>query len=244
MLTILGMTKEELITLTPDSVDRLLTKEEVVHIAKVLGSYWEYNYQAAKQGKVGLHAELKSGLHSDGFFVSRILLQHLNIRQIMANQIVLRFNQLGMPKPDWVAGIPDGATELGQDVAKSMGVKNAEMRKEAGQIVLVSAIGSHESMLLIEDFCTRGTGFKEAVADIQARQPDVKLLPYELMIINRGGLREIETEGAGAFKVVAAADHRVEDWDPTECPLCKVGSKPIKPKATDENWHLITVSQQ
>jgi len=99
-------------------------------------------------------------------------------------------------------------------------------------------------LLLDEDFCTKGTGFKEAVADILSRQPKTKILPLELVIINRGGLTAIAIEGVGEFQVVAVANHRVNDWPPPECPLCKMGSKPIKPKATDENWRLITTSQQ
>ncbi len=237
------MTKEELIALDPQSVDWLLSKEEIIYIAETFGAYWRYNYEAAKQGRVGIHAILKSELHSDGFFVSRILLDAPNIRWIFANQLVLRFNRLGIPKPDWVVGIPDGATKLGEDVAKIMGGKNAEMKKEDGRIVLVSLIGAGESLLGIEDFCTRGTGFKEAVLDILSKQPEVKFLPYESVILNRGGLKEIVIEGIGSFEVVPAVEHRVNDWEPKECPLCKMGSKPIKPKATDENWRLITTSQ-
>ena len=251
MPEIIGMTKEELINLDPLGIDRGLSEEEIVYIAKTLDSYWEYDYQAADEGKVGMHAILKSERHSDGFFVSRIMLQYPDIRAIMADQLVLRFqaentlNQLMLPRPDWVAGIPDGATELGQDVAKALGVRTAEMKKEDGRIVLVSSIGPGEILLLIEDFCTRGTGFKEAVSDILFKQPKVKFLPYEFVIINRGGLREIKVEGFDLpFRIVAAAEHRVNDWEPAECPLCKMGSKPIKPKATEENWRLITTSQQ
>ena len=249
MLKIIGMTKEELLGLHPDSLKRpgsiqLLTEEEVIYIAETLGAHWKYNYEAAKLGKPGLHAELKSLLHSDGFFVSAILLESPNIRTITADQLVLRFNQLGIPKPDWVAGIPKGATKLGEDVAQIMGVKNAKMQKETERIELTTSIGPGESLLLIEDFCTRGTGFKEAVWDILSKQPQVKILPYELVILNRGGLREIVIEGVGSFQVVAVVEHRVNDWQPDECPLCQMGSKPIKPKATEENWRLITTSQQ
>ncbi len=243
MLKIIGMTKEELIALDPRSVDRALTEEEVFYIAKATGSYWEYDYEAAEQGRTGMHAILKSERHSDGFFISRILLESPNIRKIMAYQLVSRFDRLMIRRPDWLVGIPDGATELGKDVAKIMGVKNAEMKKEDGRITLTTSIAPGESMLMVEDFCTRGTGFKEAVVDVLAKQSQVKLLPYELVIINRGGLKEIEVEGVDTFQVVAVVDHRVEDWG-TECPLCKMGSIPIKPKATDENWQLITTSQQ
>ena len=246
MAEIMGLSKEELIVLDPQKINRLLFAGEIVYIAETLGSYWQYDYEAAKRGRVGMHAELKSLRHSDGFFISRILLQYLNIRTIMANQLVLRLNRLGIPKPGWVAGIPDGATELGQDIAKIMGVKNAEMKKEDGRIVMLSTIAVGETLLLVEDFCTKGTGFKEAVSNILSRQPQVKrwILPYELVIINRGGLKEIVVEGVGVFRIVAAAEYQVEDWDPSECPLCKMGSKPIKPKATEENWRLITTSQQ
>ena len=249
MLKIVGMDKDQLLGLHPDSLMRpgniqLLSEEEVIYIAETLGTFWAYDYEAAKKGKVGMHAILKSEWHSDGFFISRILLELLNIRTIMADQQVLRFNQLGIPKPNWVAGIPDGASQLGQEVAKIMDVKNAEMRKEDGRIVMVSTIAPDETLLLDEDFCTKGTGFKEAVADILSRQPKVKILPLELVIINRGGLTAIAIEGVGEFQVVAVANHRVNDWPPPECPLCKMGSKPIKPKATDENWRLITTSQQ
>ena len=252
MLKIIGMAKEELLGLHPDSLKRpgsiqLLTEEEVVYIAETIGAFWKYNYEAAKRGKVGLHAELKSLLHSDGFFISRILLEHPNIRTIMADQQALRFNQLGISKPDWVAGIPDGATELGKEVAELLGAKHAEMKKEDGRIVLVSCIPALETLLLVEDFCTRGTGFTEAVLDILLRQPAVEILPYELVIINRGGLNEISVEGFGSYKLVAkigaVVNYRVNDWKLEECPLCKMGSKPIKPKATDENWRLITTSQ-
>ncbi len=248
MISIIGMTKDQLLWLYPDNLNgpgdppRLLTAEEVVYIATTLGAFWAYDHKALGAGRPGLHAELKSGLHSDGFFVSRILLESWTMRVIMADQIALRFCQRGWANPKWVAGIPDGATELGQEVARILGAKNAKMKKKDGRITLVSSIKPKESLLLVEDFCTQGTGFKEAIIDILSRQPEVMILPLELAIINRGGLKGIVIEGF-EFPIVAVAEHRVQDWKPEDCPLCKAGSKPIKPKATDENWRLLTASQ-
>lgn len=243
-MEIIGMTKEQLINLDSKSVDWLLSTEEIVYIAKTLDAFWQFDYEAAKQGRPGYHAELKSLLHSDGFFVSMILLQYPNVRAIMVNQLVLHFNRLRIPKPDLVAGIPKGATQLGKDVANLLGVANVEMKKEEdGRIVLVSSIAPSKTLLLVEDFCTRGTGFTEAVLDIWSKQLEVNFLPYGLYILNRGGLKEISVERVGSFKVVAAAEHRINDWEPSKCPLCRMGSKVIKPKATDENWRLITTSQ-
>lgn len=249
MLEIIGMTKEELLGLSPDTLkrpseNRLLIGQEFVYIAQTLGAFWSFDYEAAKRGKIGMHAILKSKLHSDGFFVSRILLQYQNIKTIMADQQVMRFLQLGIPKPDWIAGIPDGATELGKEVAHSLGTRRAEMEKNEGKIALVSSIPADESLLLVEDFCTRGTGFTEAVLDIWSKQPRVRILPLELVLLNRGGLKEIVIKDKLTAQVVAVVNHRVKDWTPLECPLCKMGSEPIEPKATDENWRLITSSQR
>jgi len=161
------------------------------------------------------------------------------MRVIMADQIALRFKQLGTAKPDWVVGIPDGATELGKEVARALDAKSAEMKKEEGKMVLVSSIGADETLLLIEDFCTQGTGFKEAVRDIFSKQSQVKILPVEMVVI----IKEIVVDSVSTFKIVPVAEHRVQDWKPEDCPLCQALSKSIKPKATDENWRLITTSQ-
>lgn len=239
------MGKEELLPIQVEGIQRLLTPEEVVHMAKELGAFWTYDYDVAKQGRVGLHAELKSGLHSDGFFISRIFLAEENIRKIISHQMVMRLKQHPdeIISPNYVVGIPDGATKLGEDIAQILGRKCAEMEKVDGRIRLVTSLLPGEPILLVEDFCTRGTGFAEAVRVILEAQPEAYILPYDPVIINRGGLESIIIEGFGQAKVLPVVEWRVQDWPPEECPLCKMGSKPIKPKATDENWKAITTSQ-
>lgn len=247
MLNITGMGKDELTKLDPGRVNWSLSSDEIIYIAKVLGACWEYDYRAAEKGKTGLHPQLKSGLHSDGFFSSKILFSYPNIKTIIANQLVRRFNHLGVvKKPDWVAGIPNGATELGREVARIMKARATEMKKEDGRIMLESLIQPSESVLLVEDFCTRGTGFEEAVREIWRKQPLAEILPIELVVVNRGGLKRIivhDSEGSAGFDIVAAVNHRMNDWDPRECWLCIMGSHPIKPKATDKNWQLLITSQ-
>jgi orotate phosphoribosyltransferase len=240
---VLNMGRDELLKLDPLVYRGKYDKREILHVFTELGAFWRYDYEAADQGRMGLHALLKSELHSDGFLYSMAALQHGNICKIMARNLVAMWKGSGLKNPDWVAGVPDGATQLGKDFAQFLRVKAAEMVKEEGKIQLVSDINPGETLLLVEDFCTRGTGFKEAVRDILSKQPDASILPIELVIINRGGLKEIDIEEVGKFKVVAAAEHRINDWPEEDCPLCKKGSKPIKPKATDENWERIMTSQ-
>lgn len=246
-MKILKMGQQELLNLRVEDIHRYLTPKEVVHMAKVMDAFWTFNYQAAKQGKPGLHALLKSGRHSDGFFVSRILLEPENIRRIISAQIAMRVRDVLHEMPASVAGVPDGATKLGEDIAEIFGARKIKMKKDESSplksIKLISTIYPGESVLLVEDFCTRGTGFTEAVMVIMASQPEARILPYDPVIINRGGLKEILIDEAGDFTVLPVVEWRVKDWEDVNCPLCKMGSKPIKPKLTDENWRLITTSQ-
>lgn len=244
MANILAMDRDQLAALDPAEVTRLLTPEEVEHMAKELGALWLYDYVALEAGKAGMHALLKSLLHSDGFFVSRILLAFENIRQIMARQIIMRLNEARVPTPDYLAGVPDGATLLGEATAQMMGVNLAEMTKVDGKITFTTALkGAHPTLLLLEDFCTRGTGFREAVLAVKQHAPHIQIFRYNPVIINRGGLDTIAVDGWGTFKVLPVVSRRINDWPAESCPLCQKGSTVIKPKATDENWQLINASQ-
>lgn len=244
MVDILSMDRNQILCLEPRDVLRALLTDDVVHIAKTLGAFWQYDYEAAKAGRVGLHAELKSGLHSDGFFVSKILLAPENVRSIMSMQIARCIvKKLGKNRPDYISGIPDEATSLGIDVAKNLDVKVAEMRKIDGRIFLTMDLCGGD-ILLVEDFFTRGTGFTEVVTQIRDSQPDTKVWPYNVVILNRGETKKINVPKVGSFQVLSVVEKRIEDWDPKKkCPLCEIGSKPIKPKASDENWSLLNLSQ-
>lgn len=244
MKSILEMGREEILALTTQDPPELLTAGEVMHIATILGAFWTYDYVAASEGRVGLHALLKSGLHSDGFLVSRILLEPVNILLMMANQIAIRYRDIGGLSPDWVAGVPDGATMLGRAVAKILGARSAEIVKVDGRIFPVSSLGPDDKLLLVEDFCTRGTGFKEAVIEVKRQSPETTVLPYNPVIVNRGGMQTISVDGIGEFTVLPIVERRIQDWDPNiRCDLCSLGSTAIKPKATDENWRQLVTSQ-
>lgn len=242
------MRREELLRLDPKDITFLLTAEEIMHMAEVLGAFWRYDYQAKRAGIVGMHALLKSGQHSDGFIVSRIFLEHENILKIMANQIAMVFLEkanryLATRKLDYVVGVPKGATELGLELAKILNVKPALMEKVDGEIVFSTQIKPGDYILVVEDFCTRGTGFVEAAEAIRRVQHDANIVPYAPVILNRGGLDLIETPETH-YLILPVVERRIQDWSPVECPLCKAGSMPIKPKETDENWLKITKSQK
>ena len=243
--SIIGLSKEELVNcLDPRCFTRKLAGEEIIYLAKAFDACWEYDYQAAVKGKIGRHAILKYGSHSDIFFNSKIFLSNDNIREIIARQLVSQYySGLSAERPDWVVGIPDGAAELGKDVARILKSRPAVMTKENGLMKLESRIGAYESVLMVEDLCTRGTGLKEAVREVLIKQPRALMLWHELAVVDRGGLGHVNISDVHEFTVVSLAQLRANDWPPDDCPLCHAGSKPIKPKVTDENWQLLIRSQ-
>lgn len=245
MIDILNLDRAGLLALDPATVDERLKPEEVLHMATELGAFWSYRYDRMA-ARPGLHALLKSGLHSDGFFVSRILLASENIRRIMAEQMMKRLVVADIEWPTHVAGIPDGATLLGEAVARILGKPHLKLEKVDGKIVLAEPVPARAQVLLAEDFCTRGTGFAEAVLAIlnsPLRDPTADIVRINPVIINRGGLEAVSVEGHGDFPVLSVVSRRIQDWTAAECPLCQAGSEPIKPKMTDDNWSAIIHSQ-
>lgn len=246
-MDILQMRRDEILALNPDSITRLMTAEELLHIAKILEAFWQYDYEAAKNGHPGLHAELKSGQHSDGFFVSRIFLAAPNILEIVVHQLAIiaraEISRYGVPLPDYVVGIPTGATKLGEKLAEILGAKPARMEKIDGHIEMVAELESGDSIMVVEDVVTRGTATREAIAAIFRQRPDAIVMPWIIAILNRGGLKTIGAD-ASNFLIRAIADTPMNDWLPDQCLLCrKYGSRTIKPKSTNENWWEITHSQ-
>lgn len=240
-IDICNLNKQQLLELSPEDIDFLLSKEEILHIFQELNALWLYDYEAAEDGRIGLHAELKSDRCSDGFLNAKQVTQHDNMCRLFAKQFVLKFKQeFPNQKVTHVTGIPDGATKIGEYVAEILSVRVAKMIKENGQIKMISEPQLMDILLLVEDFCTRGTGFTEAVESTLKKKWNVVL--GEFVIINRGGLKAIKVQGI-PFIIFALAEHRINDW-PTECPLCKMGSKRIKPKASQENWEKIMNSQK
>lgn len=242
------MGKEEVLGLhTLDIKDySVLTPEAIIHLLQALDSLWMYDYEAAKSGRVGYHAELRSGKCSDGFLNFAAALQHYNIQQLLAMALARKFVSLGVPSPGFVAGIPNAATGLGIDFASALGIGLARLEKDdQKRIRMLSSLDEGRSLLLVEDVCTTGSGFSEAVREIAGRCPDGVILPFELVIFNRGGVKQLPIEGVGTFQVVSLAEQRFSDWEPDQCPLCAMGSKRIKPKPQDhpENWEILVNSQ-
>jgi hypothetical protein len=225
------------------SVD--ISSRNLLDHARGAGALWEYDYHALSEGRPGMHAILKSGLHSDGFFASKILLAKRNVLEVVAREMVTLFQRLGIPNPQYVAGVPTSASTLGVEVARLLRAKALSMAKIRGKIKIIGHLPPQSSVLVVEDVCTRGTGFGEAVEEIFNGQPAARFILVSPVILNRGGLTSVDVPTVGDFSLLPLVEKKMTDWNPEEfCYLCSVGSKPIKPKDPPENWKILVESQR
>ena len=229
------MSSAELLGLNPGNVTDFLMAGSIIRIAQTLGAFWRYDYEAAKQGRIGNHAILESGSHSNGLFDPSILLASRNIRHIMAEQMMYRLIQVNSPCPDWVADVQNRANMLGEEVAMLFGTNFARMDQEDGQPYLATAIGFQDQVLLVEESFSTGASFEKAVQAVSKSQPNAVVLPYIPVILNRNGARRIVIEGA-AFQVLSLIEWRIQDFEPgsATCPLCALGSVAINPRESEE----------
>ena len=78
-MSLLGYTKKQFLKLDPEEICWQLSKEEILHLFSAFDAYWSYDFRAADEGRVGCHAILSDGFHSNGFFNSRPVLEHDNL---------------------------------------------------------------------------------------------------------------------------------------------------------------------
>ena len=241
-MNILQMGREELHHLRYGALNRTLSSREILHIATTLEAYWQYDYGAVSMGRLGYHAELNSGLHSDGYISVELFLQHGGIREIIARQMAGQLQDRRV-RCSHIAGISDGATEFAGNVARYLHVPTVTMKKVDGKIRFVSRVPEKATVLFIDDVGTRGSRFTEAVLEAQKEFLHARVARFYPIVTNRGALETLRVEGVGDFEVISVAEYEMQTWVPEKCPLCMLGSKPIKPKATVENWRLLTTSQ-
>jgi len=203
------------------------------------GAVWIHNGQPAAP-----HAELTSGLHSDGFvnctFVTR--------QPGLVRQMVSKNQPFGMepnlwpvlapllPQVDWVVGSAFGAITLASAIAEEAGggMMAGFTEKDADLMKLARfEIGKTQRVLVVEDVISTGGSTLKTIAGIVASGvPAENILPYIVCLVNRSGSKLLDGRA-----IRALLEPEIHTWQPDQCPLCQGGSKALRPK---KNWAELT----
>ncbi len=230
-------TKLELLDLDPEDVFfEDLSEEEIVSWFELCNAVWIHNGNPAAP-----HAELSSGLCSNGFFESQAVLENPNLSEILAHQLIMKLREAGILKADWVISSAYAAITFGYEVARQMGATYGFVEKDCsdpkGKKMLWRrrTIPAGSIVLQVEELITTSNTFQEVRRAVnEGNSETVTFLPEVGTLIHRPPKLPADY---GNIKVIALVEKEVWSVNPEECSLCKAGSKKYKPKT---HWGELT----
>jgi orotate phosphoribosyltransferase len=166
------------------------------------------------------HFRLTSGLHSDVYLQSALVLQFPEHAAALGTALAAPFRADGVQT---VLAPAIGGILVAHEVARALGVRALFTEREGGVMRLRRgfALAAGERCLVVEDVITTGGSTREVVQCVEDLGGAVVGVGS---LIDRSG-------GAAAFTVkrTALATVSATTWAPEGCPLCKAGSQAIKP---------------
>ena len=166
------------------------------------------------------HFRLTSGLHSDVYLQSALVLQHPEHAEALGRALAARLPATGVRT---VLAPAIGGILVAHEVARALGVRALFSERQDGVMRLRRgfALTPGERCLVVEDVITTGGSTREVVRCVEAAGGVVAGVGA---LIDRSG-------GAAAFGVPRAALATVTatTLTPEDCPLCRGGGRAVKP---------------
>ncbi|MCL1972497.1 MAG: orotate phosphoribosyltransferase [Endomicrobia bacterium] len=168
------------------------------------------------------HFLLSSGLHSDTYFQSALILQHPKEAEKLARELVKQINEKGI-KIDAVVSPAMGGIIIGHEVARALVVRAVFTERVDGKVTLRRgfSIGKNEKIIVVEDVITTGLSTKEVIDSITPLGANV--VAVASLVDRSAGKVDF---GVTRFSLLSLD---VKSYKAQECPLCKDGSAAVKP---------------
>lgn len=232
------MDLRSLLSLDPaDLKGRIILSDEIIKWFIACDAYWYHDGNSANP-----HAELTSGMCSNGFFDCLRILKFINLSEILAENLARKIKAcgIGYSKVDWVVASPMAGITFGHDVARALGANyfmfvEKDPEHKGKMLWNRMAIPKGDTVLQIEELTTTAktmNAVKEAV-DLGNPSP-VNWLPCVGILVHRP---PILSKASYDRMPIALIEKEVWAVDPSKCPLCKEGSKRLRPKT---HWTELT----
>ena len=166
------------------------------------------------------HFLLTSGRHSDTYMQCAKLFEDSEISATLCAELAERVK---VYKPDIVVSPAVGAIIMGYEMSRHLHVKNLFAEREDGKMALRRGfvLPAGARVLIAENVVTTGGSVKEVIELLSTM--DCTVVGVAAMVDRSNG----QVDFGVPFTAMLTAD--VKSWEASECPLCKDGSKPIKP---------------
>ena len=191
------------------------------------GILWKHNGDPKKP-----HALLTSGLHADTFNNGSKLVENPRMVSEIAFRIIEKLmKHKNYQAPDWVMGPAFGAITLGHEIAHGLNKKFAftepvQIKGKKTQVLKRFEIKAGEKVLVIEDAISTGSSILKTIEVLE--NIGVEIIPCIASVVNWSGSRKLKDR-----HIISLFSAQPKIWTPELCPLCKGGSKVLRPKV---NW--------
>lgn len=226
----------------------VLNKEEFEHLGKLCRGFWVHNGDPKAS-----HAELTSGKCSDGFINVGKLLVWSNLGSLLAQALLQEIVRRGdSPQFEWIVSSDHAGAALARDLGHLTGARNDFCEKVEmcegtdtrpfgeAQKWARHTIGPGENVLHVEELVTTQKTLRLVREGIRgAHDYPVNFVPCVGVLVHRPD--NFEDPSSGTFEngpIISPFRYEIRTWaGPEVCPLCKGGSKRLRPKA---NWDELT----
>ncbi len=166
------------------------------------------------------HFILSSGLHSDRYVQCAQVLQHPKVAEQLCTELAAKLRHLGATV---VAAPALGGILVAHEVARALGVRALFTERQEGSMTLRRgfSLAPGEPTLVVEDVLTTGLSTRETMRGVE--EAGGKVIGAGSLIDRSGGAADLGVPRA------ALATLRIQNYDPTACPLCKAGIPAVKP---------------
>ena len=166
------------------------------------------------------HFRLSSGLHSNKYLQSALVLQHPDLASQLGHAIASRTRHL---QPTVVLSPALGGIVIGHEAARALQVKAIFAERQEGKLTLRRGftLAATDRVLVVEDVITTGLSTRETIAVATAMGASVV---GAASIIDRGN--NAETLGVPLSSLVKL---EVPAYQPETCPMCASGEPVVKP---------------
>ncbi len=166
------------------------------------------------------HFLLSSGLHSDRYLQSALVLQQPEIATRLCAALADNFRSMSI---EVVIAPALGGIFVSHETARALGVRALFAERVSGELTLRRgfSIKPGERVLVVEDVITTGKSTRETIEVV--RRTGGAVIAVGSLVDRSGGKADLGVP----YRSLVTLD--VPAYQPERCPMCKAGSTPIKP---------------
>ena len=166
------------------------------------------------------HFRLSSGLHSDRYLQSALVLQYPEFAETLGHALAERNRHL---QPTVVLSPALGGIVIGQEVGRALGVRAVFVERQDGAMTLRRGFGLAPSdrVLVVEDVITTGGSTRETAAVAES---------IGAQVVGAAAIIDRSAKDAPLdLPMQALVRLEVPTYAPESCPLCARGQAIVKP---------------